>query len=130
MAQSSNTLAIKLDAGPDAQIPEVDQLTRALRHALLDTDAEAVDLAGEDALPEGAKGFGLVAVGALLVKLGPGALAAVVKVVQQFVSRADHRKAKLELAGESIELSGISSGQQQQLIDAWVAAVSQKLDGR
>jgi len=124
---ATRRVAIKLAAGDDAD--ELDQLTRMLREELLELDVEDVEFIPEDHVPEGAKGFGLVAAGALIVNLvHAGALTGVVNAVKAWASRDAGRAAKLVIDNESIELKGVSSAQQDQLIEQWVRLVSRKLD--
>jgi len=124
---ATSRVAIKLAAGEDAD--ELDQLTRMLRAELLELDVEDVEFIPEDHVPEGAKGFGLVAAGALIVNLvHAGALTGVVSAVKAWASRDAGRSAKLVIDSESIELKGVSSVQQDELIEQWVRLVSRKLD--
>lgn len=124
---ATSRVAIKLAAGEDAD--ELDQLTRMLREELLELDVEDVEFIPEDHVPEGAKGFGLVAAGALIVNLvHAGALTGVVSAVKAWASRDAGRSAKLVIDSESIELKGVSSVQQDELIEQWVRLVSRKLD--
>jgi hypothetical protein len=62
-------------------------------------------------------------VGALIVNLLQSStlLGAVVGTVQSWLSGHKGRSVKLELDGDVIELTGVSSDQQQRLVDAWIA---------
>jgi hypothetical protein len=130
MVQTPPELAIKLDAGPDSDPEQLDELTRALRHELLELDVEAVEFVSAGEAPEQAKGFGLASVGALIVRIVSGsALNGVAEVIKAWTSRDANRSVKLVMADESIELSGVSSGQAQQMLDAWVQKVMNQRDG-
>jgi hypothetical protein len=123
-------LMVKLDVGADADEREVDQATRTLRAELLRVDIESADIVRAGAAPQGTKGFGIETLGALAVKLVPGALKSAIQAIQAWVARDAGRSAKLVVDGESIEVSSVTSLQQQQLIDAWIVTVSRKLDAR
>jgi hypothetical protein len=62
-------------------------------------------------------------VGHLIVTLSqtPELLAAFVGAVGAWLSGRRGRSVKLEMDGDVLELSGISSKQQDQLIDAWLS---------
>jgi hypothetical protein len=124
-------LAINLGVGPEDDGTEADRSARLLRSELLQLDVVSADLAPATAEPEGAKGFGLAAIGSLLVNLTAlPVLRAVADVVVAWIGRDDNRSAKLVIAGESIEITGISAQQQERLIDDWIARVAEKSDAR
>jgi hypothetical protein len=119
MTEHGTDVAIKLDVGR-AEPDEVEELSRLLLDELreADVDAELVD-AGD--APEGTKGFGLLAVGSLVVKIVSGkALKNALDVLRAWLARDANRSAKVVVGGNSIELSGLTADQQQQLIDEWV----------
>lgn len=124
-AETTPELAVKLDLGPQAGPEEVDELARSLRDELLQLDVHTVDLVNAGVAPEGTKGFGLLEVGALIVKFGSsGALRKVVDTIRRWAAHDANRSAKLVVGSESLEVTGISTVQQQQLIDEWVRVVS------
>ena len=129
MAEQALQLAINLGVGPEDDGTEADRSARLLRSELLQLDVASADLADAAGEPDGAKGFGLASVGALLVNLTAlPVLRAIADVVVAWIARGANRSAKLVVAGESIELTGISPQQQQRLIDEWIARVSEKSD--
>lgn len=121
------TLEIRLDpAGGDDD--EVAAATAKLRRELLQLDVDAVAGATHGAAPEGAKAADVLVVGTLLVNLARRAatLASVVAAVQRWLGPAPVRTVKLELDGDQLELSGVSSGDQQRLVDLWIARHSER----
>lgn len=127
-ANTTPELAVKLDLGSQADPEEVEELTRSLRDELLQLDVHTVNLVNAGLAPEGTKGFGLLEVGALIVKFGSsGALGKVVDTIRRWAALGANRSAKLVVDSESIEVTGISTAQQQQLIDEWVRVVSSKV---
>jgi hypothetical protein len=113
------TLEVRLDAaGSDAE--ELADLTAKLRQELLRLDVDAVDRAVAGEPPPGAKALDAVAIGTLLVTLGKtaGVLGSVVRTVQSWLGPV--RTVKLELDGDAIEITGVSSRDQQRLIDLWI----------
>jgi hypothetical protein len=50
----------------------------------------------------------------------PGALRAVAKAVHRWVTAQQNRTARLELDGDTIELTGVSSRDQERLVELWV----------
>jgi len=114
-------LEIRLDAA-NSDTEELAQLTAKLRRELLQLDVDAVDhpVGGEP--PPGAKAVDMIIVGTLLVSLGRSAdkLGSVVRMLQGWAGTRAARTVKLELDGDAIEITGVSSRDQQRLIDLWI----------
>jgi len=116
-------LAAELDAGPEHDAEELAQLTQRLRDELLELDVDAVEPATRGAAPDGAKGLELLAVGGLVVRFAMKAnvLRTVVDATVGWLGRQRARSVKLTLDGDTIELTGASSAEQERLIELWVA---------
>jgi len=116
-------MAAVLDAGADRDADELLELTHRLREELLELDVDSVAVAGEGKAPAGAKGVELLALGGLVLRfaLDPELLRAVVGTTVAWLGRQDARSVKLTLDDDTLEVTGISSEQQRQLIDQWVA---------
>jgi hypothetical protein len=111
------------EAGADAE--RLVTLTGYLRVELLRLDVEnVVPLRAGDA-PPGAKGFAAATAGALLVALGQSAegLRSVVSVIGDWLRRGDgtKRMVRLELDGDTLELSQASKADQERLIELFVS---------
>jgi hypothetical protein len=113
-------------------LDEPEELER-LRHNLLDElnqldYVEKVDLVTKDVehAPKGSKsGIEVAMLGSLLVTLG-GSLASNVipslaNTLQSWVTRQDRHSIILEIAGDKLQLTGLSDKQQEKLIDAWIS---------
>jgi hypothetical protein len=125
-----SVLAVKLDAGPDADPREVDYMAQVLRSELLRLDVEAVELSGEETepSPEAVPGFGLAGVGEVTIRLvDAGALKSAVELVKAWTRRDAVRRAKLDVAGDSLELSAAAAAERQALVDGWIERVSPRL---
>lgn len=123
--QESRTqgLELRLEPGADPDTEELERLTAALQRELLDLRAvEDVERPPGAAAPEGTRALPAVAVGALVVKLvkSAGGLRAVTQLVQTWLASQPTRTVKLELDGDVLEVSGISKGDQERLITAWI----------
>lgn len=94
----------------------------ALGAELGDLDVDDVEPAVGGEAPEGAKGVELLAIGALLVKLQRSSrvLQQVVDAVRDWAGRTGTRTVKMTVDGDVLEISGASTGDVKQLIDAWV----------
>lgn len=108
--------------GADAE--RLDALTGHLRRELLQLDVEDVTAVPGGPAPDGARVVDVAAVGALLVGLGSaaGSLNEVVTVVRGWLSRGDkvRRTVKIEIGGDTLELSEASPADQDRLIDIFV----------
>jgi hypothetical protein len=115
-------LAVVLDAGGDASEEEVDRLTGRLRDELLALDVDEVRRAPAGEAPEGARAIDPATIGHLLVSLAtaPATLRAVVGTVRAWLARSAARSVKLELDGDVIEVTGLSSADQQRLVELWI----------
>jgi hypothetical protein len=120
---SPGELAAAIDAGPDHDAEELLDLTQRLRDELLELDVDEVALAREGEAPPGAKGIELLAIGGLVVRFARNApiLRAVIDTTVAWLARQQARSVTLSLDGDTLEVSGISSDEQQRLIDLWVA---------
>jgi hypothetical protein len=100
-------------------------LTGYLRAELLRLDIENVNPLPAGEPPSGAKVFGAVTVGALLIALGQSAegLRSVVSAVGDWLRRdaRAQRTVRLELDGDVLELSQANAADQQRLIDLFVS---------
>jgi hypothetical protein len=121
MEERPPTLGIGVDAGPDADAEEVAEATLQLRHELLDLDVDAVEPAPGGEPPPGTRGVELAALGALLVTVSQSQLLApVLAAVRSWLAGSPRRSIKLELDGDVLELSGVSSKEQRRLTDEWL----------
>jgi hypothetical protein len=115
-------MAAQLDAGPGHDAEELAELTQRLRDELLELDVDAVEPATDGAAPDGAKGLELLAIGGLIVRFAMKAtvLRTVVDTTVAWLGRQQARSVKLTLDGDTLELTGASSDEQQRLIELWV----------
>jgi hypothetical protein len=121
MEQRSATLGIRVAAGPDADAEEVAASTEQLRRELLDLDVESVEQPAAGKPPPGAKGIELAALGTLVVTLAQShLLGGVVAVVRSWLAGQQGRSIKLELDGDVLELTGLSSEDQRRLAEEWL----------
>jgi hypothetical protein len=121
MEERSATLGIQIAVGPDADAEEVADATLQLRRELLDLDVEAVELTAAGEPPPGTRAVELAALGALVVTVAQSPLLGpVVAAVRSWLAGAPQRSIKLELDGDTLELTGLSSKEQQRLVDEWL----------
>lgn len=115
------TLGIQVTLGADADAEEVADATLQLRRELLDLDVEAVELPAAGEPPPGTRAVELAALGALVVTVAQSPLLGpVVAAVRSWLAGAPQRSIKLELDGDTLELTGLSSKEQQRLVDEWL----------
>jgi hypothetical protein len=116
---------LTLDPGPGAgaSVEELEELTAHLRRELLELDVHSVERVRTDEAPAGTRAVDMMALGALVVSLtnSPDLLKALVGTVQAWVARDQDRSIKLELDGDTLEVTGLSSGEQQRLVEQWIA---------
>ena len=116
-------VAVQLDEeGADAE--RLDALTGRLRQELLRLDVDDVRRAAGGPAPDGARAVDAAAIGALVVSLGSTAvgLKEVVTVVRGWLSRGDgvKRTVKIQIDGDTLELSEVSAAEQDRLVALFV----------
>ena len=110
-----------MDLGLDAEAEEVAEATLELRRELLDLDVDSVELPAGGQPPPGTRGVELAALGALLVSVTQSQLLApVLAAIRSWLGGSPQRSIKLELEGDTLELTGISSAEQRRLVDEWL----------
>jgi len=117
----SAELELLVDAGPGADEDELERLARSLRTELLELDVEAVEPVSAGPAPDDARAIEALVLGALIVKVGrtSEALTTLVRTVRGWLGDGD-RKVRIELDGDVLEVSGVSTEEQQRLVDAWI----------
>jgi Tfp pilus assembly protein FimV len=122
MGRSVSALCIAIELEPGADAEELDQQLRWLREDLLELDVQAVDRVSSQAAPEGAKAPAADLASTLVIALSNSAvLAALVGVLRTWLSRGSGRKVKLQIGADSIEIEGLSTADQDKLIEQWIA---------
>jgi hypothetical protein len=121
MQQGPATVGIQVAVGPDDDAEEVADATLGLRRELLDLDVEAVELPRAGEAPPGARAVELAALGALVVTVTQSdLLGPIVAAVRSWLAGQPQRSIKLELDGDTLQLTGLSSKDQQRLADEWL----------
>ena len=104
----------------DSDAEELADLAAGLHAELLGVDAASVAPLPAEAAPEGAKGLGDVA-GWLAAQFGTlDGLRAVVAAVRGLASRTG-RTVEVSIGGDALKVTGVTSQQQDKIIDAWLA---------
>ena len=121
MDQQPATVGLQLSAGPGDDDERLAEATLALRRELLDLDVEAVELPSAGEPPPGTRAVELAALGALAVTVAKSQLIGpVVAAVRSWLAGQQQRSIKLVLDGDTLELTGVSSKEQQRLADEWL----------
>jgi len=122
MDEHPSTLGVQVAVGPDGDAEEITEATLQLRRELLDLDVDAVEVPAAGEPPPGSRAVDVAALGALLVHLADSQLlASVVAAIGSWLAASSRRSIKLELGGDVLELTGVSSKEQRRLTDEWLA---------
>jgi hypothetical protein len=115
-------LTVEVEPPADADAEELAQLTNRLRVELLGLDVDAVQSASEGEAPDSSKGIDLLAAGALVVHfvLRQDVLQSIIDGVRSWLGRQHAPSIKLTLDGDSLELTTVSSAEQDRLVELWV----------
>ena len=122
LTDQTSGLELHLEADEEAGAEELERMTGRLRCELLLLDVGDVQRMPDAEPPEGARGIDPGAIGSLLVSLvsGPDVLQAVVRVVRDWLGRSRARSAYLQIDGDVLHVTGISSAEQDRLIKDWL----------
>lgn len=123
---SAQPVAVAVElADESADAAELEALTVSLRRELLALDVDRVDRVRRDDAPEGAKALDALALGALAVRLvtRPELLRTLARTLQSWLGDRTDRTVKLQLGENVLELTGVSSSQQDRLVDEWIEQV-------
>jgi hypothetical protein len=115
-------LGLRIVAGPEADAAELAGLAVDLRDQLLELDIECADHATAGQAPPGARAGEMLVAGALSVMLAQSSklLTALIETVQSWISRGGGRSVKLDIDGDVLEVTGITRGDQRELIQIWI----------
>ena len=115
-------LALQIDAGPDADDEELAQLALRLRAELDGVDDASVRLARSGTPEPGAKSGEAVEWGTLLVStVTSGALTAVVRMANSWVSRQRGGAISVRIGADELVLTGASTEDQRRVVEDWLA---------
>ena len=122
MTERVARLALRIDAGLEADAAELAELAVDLRDQLLELDIESADHVTVGQAPPGTRAGEILVAGALTVMLAQscGLLTALIETVQSWVSRIGERSVKLEIDGDVLEVTGITRKDQRELIQIWI----------
>jgi len=123
MIDQTTQLRIKIDPGPDASDEELENLTRQLREELIELDIGSVDLGLADGTPAGSKSGLPIDWTTLFVTLAAsgGVITTMITAIQAWLIRHYGRSVTLEIGGDKLHVTDLSSEEQQRLINAWLS---------
>lgn len=122
MTDQTIQLLLNLDAGSEGDDEELEELTRKLREELMDLDIEGANFVRFGEAPAKAKSIEPVTLGTLLLTLvaSGGVLTTTINVLQDWLTRHEKHSLTLEIEGDKLQVTGISSEEQERLINAWL----------
>jgi hypothetical protein len=115
-------LLLQVQVGEGADDDSLAESLAVLSGELSELDVHDVGPQTAGAVPTGAKGIELLAVGTLLVKLGRSSkiLREVVGAVRDWMDRSDIATVKMVVDGDVLEITGASDVDVKALVDAFV----------
>jgi hypothetical protein len=105
----------------DADAVELDRLARQLRRRLLENDFE-VQLPRAGNAPPDTRAPDSTTIGALIVTVAASrsAFVSTLKVIQAYLETSKARSVKIQVDGDSLEMTGLTVDDQRELIDNFV----------
>jgi hypothetical protein len=122
MSNPVTQLTLEIGAGDGLDDDALYELALRLRQELNELDVESVEFQRGGPAPPGSRAVELIALGTLLVNLlaSTDVLALLVSGVQGWLWRSGRRSARLEIDGDVLELTGLSTADQRRLISDWI----------
>ncbi|MBV8942982.1 MAG: hypothetical protein JO240_14735 [Solirubrobacterales bacterium] len=121
MAQAPVQIRINVGLEIDADAEELNEATLHLRRELLELEIHDVERPSAGSPPAGARAAEAALLGTLVVTAAQELVGAVVRTVASWLARRANRSVKLEIAGDSIEVTDPSAEDQRRLIEAFLA---------
>jgi hypothetical protein len=115
-------LTVEVEVSADTDAEELALLTRRLGDELLDLDVDAVHPARGGEAPDSSKGIDPLAAAGLVVRfvLRQDLLQSIIDGVRSWLGRQHAHSIKLTLDGDSLELTRVTSAEQDRLVELWV----------
>lgn len=122
MSVQMTMLKLQFESRATDDAEDLERLTLQLNDELMALDVEAVDLARTEKTPDKAKSPTAIDLGTLLLTLAAsgGVITTLINVLKSWLNRHERRSITLEIGGDKLEVTGVSSEEQQKLIDAWI----------
>ncbi len=114
-------LRIDVRIEPDADAAELDEATLQLRRELLELDVQDIERPSAGPPPAGTRAVEEALLGTLVVTATRELVDTLVHVVAGWLRRSSNRSVKLEIDGDSIEVTDPSAEDQRRLIEAFLA---------
>lgn len=119
--QADINVDLQLVPSEDVDEEEAERLKISLMREIRTSDMATPTEVRRDKAPNHTKaGPEALEAGTILVSLAPVSLAALVRLVQAWLSERGQRKVKVTLDGDSLELQGASSAESRAIANAWV----------
>jgi hypothetical protein len=112
---------LTLEAGPEADLEDLEGLTRQLRTELLELDVDAVDLVRAGEMPAKAKAGDPITWGQLLLTfVSGGGLAAFIGLLQAWLIRQGQSSVTVKIGDDELTVTGNPTEQQREAIEVWL----------
>lgn len=122
MTVGRSELTVEVETPADTDAEELAQLTNRLRAELLGLDVDAVNSVSSGEAPDSSKGIDMLAAGGLMVQfvLRQDVLQSIIDGARSWLGRQHARSIKLTLDGDSLELTRVSTAEQNRLVELWM----------
>lgn len=120
MTSEETQLMLNIDAGPDADYTELEQLTIQLHKEFLELGVESVDFVDKKA-PEHTKAIEYAELGKLIIVISSSeVLVEVIKLLRDILKRHDEATVNVKIDSDEVTVEGNPSKKQMELIDLFI----------
>lgn len=122
MTNQQIQLTLTLDPDSSLDSEGLQNLTLQLREEILELDVEDAKLGRLATAPDGSKVVEPFSLGTIVVTLlaAGGVITTLINAIQSWLTRHDRRSITLEIDGDKLQITGISSEEQQRLTNLWL----------
>ena len=122
----NTTLLITINKDKDDTSDDIAQLSQQLRNELLGFKVESIEHQRNQNMAQGTKAVETISWETLIVTLAAsgGIITTIINFILAWVKRNEGRSVTLELNGNKLEVTGLSSNEQKVLIETWLKRTS------
>lgn len=123
-AEKTSQIKLFIGSDPDLELDseDLEKSTQRLRREILSLNVEAVDLLKIVDKPSKSKVGDPISWGTIIVTLlaTRGVITTLINAIASWLTQYERRIITLEIGGDKLQITGISSEEQKRLIDAWI----------
>lgn len=130
MADPTKQLMLRVEVSTEVDAEELADATRQLREELIELEVDDVNFVHDTDIPDKSKALPAINWTTLVVTLAAsgGVLTTLINALQSWLSRNEQSSISLEIEGDKLEVTGVSSEEKRRLIKSWLSRHQRRTD--